>query len=107
MDSIIANKQREVVRQLVRTTNGHELVYCVTCSELRSDELGQFTSFGLEILDRSTDTYANLDDISPDCDAVLRFAKLCFDLEVFPEQLHDAAENFLAQLYGPPSKEVQ
>ena len=100
MDSVMPNNQRSVISQWVRLTHGHELVYCVTRSELFSDELGRFVSFGVGISDRSSNVCTYLEDISPDRNAVLGFAKRCSDMEVFPEHLQDTAENFLAGLYS-------
>lgn len=104
MDSISSNEQHEVVRQWIHIAQNRKMKYCVTRSKIFSEDLGWFTTYGMEITDCTNNESSRLADISPNCEAVLRFANLCSDLEVGPEHLLDTAENFLAHLYGTPSE---
>ncbi len=89
----------ETIRQW-EAKRSRRFLYSVTRSRKYSEELGWFITFGLEITNRSTGEQSFLDDISPNLDGVLRFAELCAEMEVEPAHLLDAAENFLAGLYG-------
>ncbi len=104
MDSIRSHEQYEVVRQWIHIAQNRKMKYCVTRSKIFSEDLGWYTTFGMEIMDCSTNECSRVEDISPNGEAVLRFANLCSDLEVGPEHLLDTAENFLALLYGYPSE---
>ena len=81
MDSIRSHEQYEVVRQWIHIAQNRKMKYCVTRSKIFSEDLGWYTTFGMEIMDCSTS-----------------------DLEVGPEHLLDTAENFLALHYGYPSE---
>ena len=69
--------------------------YIPTADVLKSEELGEYVSFGIRVM-RVEETQIDLvSDISTELQAVQQLADLCTERELDPNHLSDVIEDFL------------
>lgn len=95
-----SERETSVLLERHRNLLGRERRYRMMVSQLYSEDLGRYQSYGIEILCEVSREKAAFYDISPDINAVLTLFFQCVEGDVPCEQLLDVTEDFLGRWYG-------